>query len=165
MENRSRKNIFKRIKIIILTCVIVILLLSLFFKITLLICMSGSMEKEIKTGSICVITKRVGYEDINVGDIVTFTLGKQNVTHRVVEIKDDCCITKGDNNEDVDSFVMTKDNFIGKELFEIPYIGYAAKFIGDNVILCLAVIFVATLAHTIYTSVLKRSRVSREEKS
>ncbi len=164
MKNKSIKNIFKNAKIIILACVIVMLFLCLLFKITFLVCMSGSMEKEIKTGSVCVITERVSYEDIEVGDIVTFKLGEQNVTHRVMEIKEDCCITKGDNNEDVDSFVLTKDNYVGKELFDIPYMGYVAKFVDDNVTLCLTVIFVVTLAHIIYVSVRKRKENSGEGK-
>lgn len=139
MKEINKKNIF------ILMCILLPFLLCLFFKINLLICMSGSMEKEIKTGSVCVITKRVSCENIKAGDIVTFKLGSQNVTHRVMEIKDEYCITKGDNNENVDSFVLTNDKYVGKYLFSIPYIGYLFIFIKNNILFTAITIAIITI--------------------
>jgi signal peptidase len=49
------------------------------------------------------------------------------VTHRAIEINDSGIVTKGDNNKVADSNVVTKENFVGKNLFWIPKVGYVVK--------------------------------------
>lgn len=39
-------------------------------------------------------------------------------------------ITKGDNNENNDGVTVTRDTFVGKELFSIPSLGYAIEFMN-----------------------------------
>lgn len=89
---------------------------------------SGSMEPEIKTGSVCFINKKSVYEDMHVGDIIAFELpGGKFATHRITQITENGFITKGDANGNVDSITTTKDNFIGKNLFSIPHTGFLIK--------------------------------------
>ena len=50
--------------------------------------LSGSMEPEIRTGSICLIDTGYRYEELKVGDVIAFTNGRISVTHRIHEIRD-----------------------------------------------------------------------------
>ena len=61
--------------------------------------------------------------DIRVGDIVIFESSKGiDVIHRVIEIKDDRYMTKGDNNQWSDwNEIVTQENIKGKMIFRIPF--------------------------------------------
>ena len=90
--------------------------------------LSGSMEPTIDTGSICLINKNVNIKNVKEKDIIAFKLQDGTlVTHRVVEITDEGIVTKGDNNEDVDSNLVNKNNYVGKNIFWIPKVGYVVK--------------------------------------
>ena len=91
---------------------------------------SGSMEPKIETGSLCFINKLVKYEDIKEYDIIAFKLPTGvGVTHRVINITNEGFTTKGDNNQTEDLIKTTRQNYIGKNIFSIPKIGYAVKLI------------------------------------
>ena len=91
---------------------------------------SGSMEPKIETGSLCFINKLTKFEDINQYDIIAFKLPTGvGVTHRVVKITNDGFTTKGDNNDTEDLIITTRENYIGKNIFSIPKIGYGIKLI------------------------------------
>ena len=82
---------------------------------------SGSMEPTIKKGDLIIInTKNKKYKK---NDIVTFyDVNGAFVTHRIVEIKDDEMITKGDANDSNDD--PTKlDKIVGKFVYKIPFLG------------------------------------------
>ena len=106
---------------------------------------SGSMEPAICTGSICFVDKRIGYDDIEVNDIIAFKRGKLLVTHRVVNITEEGFVTKGDNNDTEDGVTTTKDNYIGKTLFSVPRIGYIVGWFQSKQGKILAAIFVCVL--------------------
>lgn len=91
---------------------------------------SGSMEPTIHTGSLSFINKHVKYESIKENDIIAFTIGTgDKVTHRVVKITEEGFETKGDANDVSDGVSTTRINFIGKNVFSIPKVGYAVKLI------------------------------------
>ena len=121
-------KIIKEIINVLTTLIIVIggifiLLFAIGF--TPYVVLSGSMEPEIKTGSICFINRHTSYDDIKENDIIAFRLkGGTLVTHRVIDITDEGIITKGDNNEEQDDVITTKNNFVGKNTFWIPKVGY-----------------------------------------
>lgn len=51
---------------------------------------------------------------IEVGDIIVFSKFVDHLTvHRVVRIENNMCKTKGDSNEDEDSYWVAKDEIIG----------------------------------------------------
>ena len=98
------------------------------FGIVPYVVLSGSMEPTIDTGSLCFINKNAKYEDVKEKDIIAFKLSDGTlVTHRAIEITETGIVTKGDNNDGADSNQVKKDNFVGKNLFWIPKVGYAVK--------------------------------------
>lgn len=91
---------------------------------------SGSMEPTIHTGSLSFVNKHAKYESIKENDVIAFTLRTgDKVTHRVVKITEEGMETKGDANSVSDGALTTKMNFIGKNMFSIPKIGYGVKLI------------------------------------
>jgi signal peptidase len=93
--------------------------------------LSGSMEPTIFIGDI-VITKK--QDDYRKNDVITF-YGPEGriVTHRIVEIKENkdhrTFFTKGDANRSEDDAQIQQEQIIGKVIFVIPKLGYAANFI------------------------------------
>ena len=126
-------KVFKIISYIffVLVALIVLLLavsvLPITGNIKFLIVQSGSMEPTIKTGSVVLVKPKDTY---NLGDIITFgTISKTQAptTHRIIEIKDNKYITKGDANNGPDLREIKKTEVIGKMIVSIPYIGYAVS--------------------------------------
>lgn len=95
--------------------------------------LSGSMEPTISTGD-AVIVKSVDTDDIESGDVITYTRGDANtpVTHRVVDVvQSDSGVafrTKGDANEDADPTPVPAENVTGEVWFVIPFIGHVVLF-------------------------------------
>ncbi|MDR0979417.1 MAG: signal peptidase I [Lachnospiraceae bacterium] len=95
---------------------------------------TGSMSPTINAGDV-VILKKSKIEDIQKGDVIEFTDEYGNtVVHRAVDIKNQngqiYITTKGDNNSKSDSLITTSENFKGKILFKIKYIGYPAVWLS-----------------------------------
>ena len=116
----------------VLTTIIIgvggLILVLYLFGIVPYVVLSGSMEPTIDTGSLCFINKNAKYEDVKEKDIIAFKLKDGTVvTHRAIEITETGIVTKGDNNDDPDSNEVKKENFVGKNLFWIPKVGYAVK--------------------------------------
>ena len=87
------------------------------------------MEPEIMTGSVVFSTLK--NEEVNKGDIVVFKSPDNEeitVIHRVMDINGEEYTTKGDNNENEDSWVLFKSNILGTVIFTIPYLGYVIDF-------------------------------------
>ena len=94
-----------------------------------LIVLSGSMQPEIKMGSVVVVKPSDNYK---IGDIITFgemSKTKTPTSHRIYDIKvvdnNPVYITKGDANNAPDAREIQKRDIIGKVLFDVPYVGYA----------------------------------------
>lgn len=129
------KKILKIIFNIISTTIIVlgILFVGLFcFGIQPYVVESGSMEPTIETGSVCFVNRHAKYEDMKVGDIIAFQLDEGAfATHRIKEITDEGFTTKGDKNKAEDNIITTRSNFIGKNIFSIPKVGFIVKRIQE----------------------------------
>lgn len=143
-------NIIKKIIDILLTLIIIFGIVFVFlylFKIEPYVVLSGSMEPKLHTGSLSFINKNIKYEDIKEKDIVAY---KSNsgvlVSHRVIKIEKDGFITQGDANKVDDGLSVTKLNYIGKTVFNIPYVGYVVKFIqtkiGKIISICVIVLMI-----------------------
>lgn len=93
--------------------------------------LSGSMEPEIKTGSIVIVKPASEYK---IGDVITFneSKGKAPITHRIYDIKivdsEPLYITKGDANDTPDQIEIKKKDIVGKVLISVPFVGYAIDF-------------------------------------
>lgn len=133
--------------------------------ITPYVVLSGSMEPTIKTGSLCFINKHAKYEQIKEKDIIAFKSNGTLVTHRVDEINDDGFVTKGDNNDNQDGSLVTKDNFVGKNIFWIPKAGFVIKLIQSTKG---KIIFGTCVVLLLVTGLLfgdDKKKVSKEEKN
>lgn len=112
----------------LIICVGSLFIILYIFGIVPYVVLSGSMEPTIGTGSVCFINKNANIENIKEKDIIAFKLRDGTlVTHRAIKVDDSGIITKGDNNKDADSNVVNKENFVGKNLFWIPKVGYVVK--------------------------------------
>ena len=122
----------------------IIFVLSYAIGIEPFVVISGSMEPKIQTGSLCFINKHAKYDNVNVDDIIAYTAPTgDKITHRVINITDEGIETKGDKNNISDGTSTTPDNFIGKNLFSIPKLGYVVKLIQTprgTIIMCTAII-------------------------
>lgn len=92
----------------------------------------GSMEPNIKKGSVIIISP-VETESLQVGDVITFINpddDKTVVTHRIVKInegEETTFITRGDaNNADDDP--LPADKILGRANVAIPFIGFLMSF-------------------------------------
>ncbi len=87
--------------------------------------LSGSMEPTVETGSLCFVNKHTKYENIKVGDIVAYASSlDSNVTHKVINITEEGFETKGDRNDISDGVSVNESNYIGKNVFSIPKVGF-----------------------------------------
>lgn len=89
---------------------------------------SGSMEPAIPTGALVVVRPQSSYA---VGDVITFgpdTKQKIPTTHRIIEIRSEGIVTKGDANEEADTQLVARGEVIGKVLLSVPYAGFVLDF-------------------------------------
>ena len=144
-------KIIKKIINVLTTLIIVvggIFLVLYLFGIVPYVILSGSMEPTIKTGSLCFINKKVDFQEIKKKDVIAFKLDDGTlVTHRVNKINKDGIITKGDNNKRVDDGVVTANNYVGKNIFWIPKVGYVVMAFQSTrgkivLITCVVLLFV-----------------------
>ena len=89
--------------------------------------LSGSMEPEIPVGSLIYIREGKA-EEVQEGDVIAFYASLEDagiITHRVVKnnIVSGAFRTKGDANDTEDPTPVPYENFIGKVVLTIPYIG------------------------------------------
>jgi signal peptidase len=97
---------------------------------------SGSMAPALKTGGV-VVVKPVNPATIKVGDIITFRSSGANplITHRVIEMQGDPPVfrTKGDANEEADTYIVPAQSVVGRVVFYVPYFGYFASFVKSRI--------------------------------
>lgn len=97
--------------------------------------LSGSMEPSYHVGSLIYVNE-VSPENIKIGDPITFNLDGSDtvVTHRVIDIdkENKCFYTKGDANDNPDGGSVAYSDLLGKPIFSIPYLGYAAVYLNTR---------------------------------
>jgi len=124
---------------LLLAFVIITMLLSVVFSDSVAIVRSGSMSPAMPVGALAVVVP-IAPGDVKVGDIITFkpppdpTIRNPDVTvsHRVVEVQNEdglYFVTKGDANEEPDTFLLPAANIQGKVIFNIPRLGYVTNSI------------------------------------
>ncbi|NWG10029.1 MAG: signal peptidase I [Nitrososphaerales archaeon] len=116
---------------------------------------SGSMIPTLNVGDYIVV-KAESFNNLNVSDIIVFYSPwdpDEIIVHRIYAINHEQEIirTKGDNNDYVDPWSVTKEDYIGKYTgFKIPYLGYLAFLFPPPVnyifiIIILLIVFVIEL--------------------
>ena len=140
--------IVKVITFLIIACIATYsIILPYIFHEQPYVVLSSSMEPTIEVGSVAVIDYKD--KDPEVGDVITYRMdttgaietGNGNlsaikegllVTHRVVEIRDEEYITKGDNNEKNDFHPVYPYQVIGTYKWHIPKLGYILTKITET---------------------------------
>lgn len=144
------KRVFKWITNIILGILILIVVLSMISSFQgrnnpnhipsvlgykLMSVLTGSMRPALEPGDM-IIAKEIDSKQIQVNDVITYWIGNNLVTHRVVEIvnKDQELFfkTKGDANNVEDQALVPSNRIVGKLSFNIPKGGYIASFIRSS---------------------------------
>lgn len=112
-------------------------LIKIFGK-SFLIITSGSMEPEISSGELIVISKEKQYLK---DDIVTY-IDKDNsfVTHRIVNINENDFISKGDFNDVVDD-LNSNLNIKGKVIYHSKIWGFFVLYILKPLVIIYIILF------------------------
>lgn len=105
------------------------------------IILSGSMESVLTPGDF-IIVKAHPYQTIKENDVVTFKMGNQVITHRVVRLSNTGITTKGDANEDEDNNQITQNEYIGTLKAAIPYLGQVLILLQKPYIIAFFVILI-----------------------
>jgi len=118
--------------IILIALLLIISVLPITGNYKIMTVISGSMEPDIKMGSVVAVKPVADYK---IGDVITFgpvSKTKAPTSHRIYDIKvvdgKPVYITKGDANNAPDTREVFQKDIIGKVLFDIPYVGYAVDF-------------------------------------
>lgn len=138
-------KILKIISNCFVSLLIVMMLILLFFafsskdngitkfgKYSLLDVNGNSMKPLINDGDLIVIDTRVK-ETYEVGDVISFVKKVEGkmivVTHEIVDVIYSGYVTEGQNNDEVDDWVVYSDEIVGEYTgFRIPFIGYIIEF-------------------------------------
>ena len=95
--------------------------------------MSGNAEDHIEVGDLIFISKAEA-DKLKVGDIISFMEEKLVITHRITAIEKDeqgklLFTTKGDANNDEDSFPVSEEQLVGIYRFRLAGVGDFAMFL------------------------------------
>lgn len=127
-RQRMRKVNFSLIAVpLTVFLIIVVAFVSGIFKYWLIAIGSDSMTGTFNRGD-AVMIEKMSADKLKENDIMAFRKDGIIVAHRIVKINKDGdkyeFITKGDANEDVDSFTTPGENVIGRINFRTKYIGF-----------------------------------------
>lgn len=129
MYRKIKDFIFRIVYILIIIYLMVFI--PTFWGWKPLVVISGSMEPTLTVGGILYYHEE-SIQDFDTGDVLVYKIPEHNISHRIVEIKDDGFITKGDANNSIDEKV-NYDQVLGKGTnWSIPYIGWYADFIYNH---------------------------------
>ena len=139
-------SFFKKISEIVVYILIIIAVVFLVPKVSSVILKtpypiaaisSSSMWPSLKAGDLILI-KGIRKENLEIGDIVVYKNTNQNIgftVHRIVEIKDDTFVTRGDANS-VNDKPVDYNNLIGKVVgfdkkpLRIPWLGKITMWVN-----------------------------------
>lgn len=136
--------------------IVAVYLLLLFggipFGITAYVIESGSMEPSITTGSVVYVDRNIDVQKMAPNEVAAFNIDGANTrvcTHRVVanDTESQSIRTKGDGNKESDPTPIPYTSIIGRAVFSIPYLGYAAHLVTQNRLLVLS-IYIGSLVLT-----------------
>ena len=132
-------NAFSKISYIV-TLILAITLICFMlgvFKYEPIVILSNSMNTIFCRGDAVIYKKLTDSElkQIPVYSIIVYTIGKQNVAHRIISItKENDTVfyqTKGDSNNVPDTHLVSPNQIKGVYLFHIKYIGFPSVWLYD----------------------------------
>ncbi len=107
------------------------------------IVLSGSMEPTLSVNDLVLVHAQEAYE---IGDVVVYQAGSSLIIHRIIEIRDEGFVTKGDANN-TDDGVISPEAVKGRMILHIPYIGIAVHFLQSLPGAVLVIAFAAFLVN------------------
>ena len=130
------KKAYRTVKVVtvIILLIIVVILLSIYLldDYSAYIVKSDSMKPSFSSGDMVVVASPGSFlsSDVEPGKIITFSHNDNMVTHRVVSVEGDRIYTKGDGQEEIDPWTVSRFFDVkGSYLFHVPYIGLVSNFI------------------------------------
>lgn len=138
-----------------------------FFGTSAYVITTNSMKPMLNVGDI-VIAKDLKEGDkekaeLKIGDIIVYkNKDDRNVTHRIVDKKDNIFITKGDNNNVLDKENIKCEEIVGKAIFKIPYLGKV--FLGhENIFYILVLVLIMGVIYLKLSRIEKQKNIKRQE--
>lgn len=115
---------------------VVVILVSGIFRYWAMAIGSDSMQPEIKKGDVVIIDqtdKNAG--DIEEGTVIAFEKDGRIITHRLISVKQISggvqIQTKGDNNNDIDAWIVNEKDLVGTVKWKIPFIGWPTIWLSE----------------------------------
>jgi len=109
---------------------------------------SGSMRPTININDI-IIVKQCEERDLKKGDIISFKVDDEIITHRIVLIENidgkTVYSTKGDDNNVIDTKNVEYNQIEGKYIGKIPRVGKILKFLKNKVVFGVIIILLIIL--------------------
>jgi len=82
---------------------------------------SGSMEPNLHVGDLLIMSGA----DYQIGDIAAYLAASgRTIIHRIIEIRSDGYVFKGDNNPVADPLIVGREQIIGKVRLAVPLLGF-----------------------------------------
>jgi signal peptidase I len=133
VERNYGTETFKLIDIpFIAFMVVLICLISGFIPYYMIGIGSESMTNAINKGDLVIIDKK--YKKLSEGDILAFNESNKIIVHRITQVIDDKAglyKTKGDKNNAEDSWIVEKENIVGKVKLRIRLIGWPTVALSE----------------------------------
>lgn len=130
----SRRKLILYWSLVSLIVVVLVYLVSGYFRYYAVAIASGSMEKVISKGDIVIVDQR--YKEIGKRDVIAYHYEGKVIVHRIYKIIDTngeyFIYTKGDANSNYDEYKITKDMIIGVVKFKIPLLGYPTVLLNEK---------------------------------
>ncbi len=133
--SKQKKEILSLIPCIVIISILVYFT-SGYFRFHAIVIGSGSMEPHMHKGDVVVVDKgKANIDKLEIGQVIAVKHQGIIVVHRIVKkiaVNEQYVIyTKGDANNDIDSYKVTKDMIYGTVDIKIPFIGYLPVWLRD----------------------------------
>lgn len=121
----------------IAVAIVLIYLVSGYFKYYAIAIASNSMYPTFEKGSVAIIKKidASDYDKLEIGDIIAYDYDGRIIAHRIAKItkvdEDFYFYTKGDANDDIDNYPVREEMVRGTIDVYIPFIGYPTVLINE----------------------------------
>ncbi len=180
-ERIKRRQKIKKISIIVLYIILIpVILFSLllimlelgnskgipsFLNIEIYKVSSDSMEPRLKKDDIIIVRKCYNDKQFKTGNIITFRRRDgEIITHRISKVYRDYSgnqfVTKGDNNEEEDEFIVTADMIIGKVIYTVPDLENISKLLKNKLFLAFCILIFVLIV--IYDKKQKEKKIKRK---
>ncbi len=119
----------------VVTTVVLVYFVSGYFRFYAIAVASGSMHPHIDIGDVVVIDQKTDKHKIELGSVIAFEYNGKIIVHRLVNVADyqneRLFYTKGDSNEEMDSWSISEEDILGEVKWKIKWIGLPTVWINE----------------------------------